>query len=54
MNRLSPDWQHLALVALAIAGAAVCAWRPAAAQYVGPLVAALVPAALAKVPPWRS
>ena len=45
------DWQHIALLALALAGAALCAWRPEAARYAGPILAALVPAALAKLPP---
>ena len=45
------DWQHIALLALALAGAALCAWRPDAARYAGPILAALVPAALAKLPP---
>ena len=45
------DWQHIALLALALAGAALCAWRPEAARYAGPILAALIPAALAKFPP---
>ena len=45
------DWQHIALLALALAGAALCAWRPDAARYAGPILAALIPAALAKLPP---
>jgi hypothetical protein len=45
------DWQHIALLALALAGAALCAWRPEAARYAGPILAALIPAALAKLPP---
>lgn len=45
------DWQHIALLALALAGAALCAWRPEAARYAGPVLAALIPAALAKFPP---
>jgi hypothetical protein len=46
------DWQHLALVALAMVGAVVLVWKPEAAPYVGPLVSALVPAALAKGSPF--
>lgn len=49
INKL--DWQHIALLALALAGAALCAWRPDAARYAGPVLAALIPAALAKFPP---
>ena len=45
------DWQHIALLALALAGAALCAWRPEAARWAGPILAALIPAALAKLPP---
>ena len=45
------DWQHIALLALALAGAALCAWRPDATRWAGPILAALIPAALAKLPP---
>jgi len=45
------DWQHIALLALALAGAALCAWRPEATRWAGPVLAALIPAALAKFPP---
>jgi len=45
------DWQHVALLALALAGAALCAWRPDATRWAGPILAALIPAALAKLPP---
>ena len=45
------DWQHIALVALAIVGGIACVLKPAVAQYVGPLVSVLVPLALGKMPP---
>jgi hypothetical protein len=48
------DWQHIALIALALAGGIACVWRPAVAQYVGPLVSVLVPLALGKAPPGGS
>ena len=45
------DWQHLALLALALVGGIACAYRPETARYIGPLVGALVPLALQKMPP---
>jgi len=45
------DWQHITLIALALAGGIACVLKPAVAQYVGPLVGALVPLALGKTPP---
>jgi hypothetical protein len=48
------DWQHVALMALGLAGAALCVWRPAAAQYVAPVLSSGMMAALFKTPPGGS
>ena len=40
------DWQHIVLLALAIVGGIACAVRPAAAEYIGPILAVIVPVAL--------
>lgn len=45
------DWQHIALIALALIGGIACAVRPEVAHYIGPLVSVLVPMALQKTPP---
>lgn len=45
------DWQHVALIALGLAGAALCVWRPSAAQYVAPVLSSGMMAALFKAPP---
>ena len=45
------DWQHVALLALALAGAGVCLFRPEFSKYVTPILSAVVPLALAKSSP---
>lgn len=44
------DWQHIVLLALALAGGIACAVKPASAQYIGPVLAVIVPLALQKAP----
>ena len=51
LERLSLDWQHVAIAVAAVAGGAVCAAYPPAAQFIGPALSAVVPLALAKRSP---
>lgn len=46
-----PDWQHIGLWSLALAAAAVTAWRPELGKYSGPLLALLVGAGTMKWSP---
>ena len=47
------DWQHVAIVALALLGGAACVLLPDLAKYFGPVLSGVVPLALAKTPPGR-
>lgn len=42
------DWQHIVLIALAFAGAVAISVKPATGEYIAPILAAIVPVALAK------
>lgn len=44
------DWQHIAILALALVGGIACAVRPEVAHYIGPVLSLIVPLALQKPP----
>ena len=50
-SSLRLDWQHVALLGLSLLGAGVCMIFPDFAKFVGPIVSAVVPIALAKHSP---
>lgn len=51
MKPLFVDWQHIALLVVALAAAAVQIWRPQLSTYTGPLLAVLVSGGILKYSP---